>query len=249
MDDGKAYKDGSCIIVYGDTIYCLKGKAKINYFYAYDISQNSWSERSRISLTHPYIRKNKTVKDGGAMTTDGDNIYAIKGGGINEFWVYEPGINIWSPIDTIPRGLLGNKGMPKSGAALAYDGLRVCLLKGNNSNEFWQYTPQVSYVPYSCFSLIPNINEDKPISAGSIFTVSPNPIKENSSIKFTLAKNEIIKISLYNSTGRLINELLNTGLTQGTYSISIDRSNFNAGVYVLNCTIGEKIETFKLIVK
>jgi hypothetical protein len=137
----KAYKDGSCLAVLGDSIYALKGGAKYNEFYKYDIASNSWNSYpdNSIPLIHSMMNGKKTkVKTGGAMCSDGSKIYAIKGGGKQDFWSYQPLIG-WTPLDTIPR--LHKKSVPKAGASLTFYEDSVYLLKGNKLAEFWRYGP------------------------------------------------------------------------------------------------------------
>ncbi|MCS7258778.1 MAG: hypothetical protein NZ601_05405, partial [candidate division WOR-3 bacterium] len=93
-------------------------------------------ELETIPLKHPEINKGKRIKDG-AMASNDSVIYAVKGGGSNEFWQYVPKNRVWFPLETIPK--LNNKSVLKTGATLTYLNGKIYLLKGNNTNEFWSY--------------------------------------------------------------------------------------------------------------
>jgi len=254
--DGKAYKDGSCIVLVSDTIFALKGSGKANYLSAYNISTNTWGSRMFIPLIDARIGRQKKVKDGGAMTTDGFIIFAIKGGGVNEFWTYQPGSNTWSPSDTIPRLLANKKSVPKTGAALAYADGKVYLLKGNNTSEFWQYAPytEMSKVKSQKSKLTQSVIAQSPsatpiLSILPLLNVTPNPMKERSRINFNLAQNNNVKISLYNNIGQLVIVILDHQCIQGSYSLPLNPKNLSSGIYHLRCEIGNNSQSIKLIVK
>ncbi|MDW7987681.1 MAG: SBBP repeat-containing protein, partial [candidate division WOR-3 bacterium] len=145
--DAKTFRDGSGIANINNTIYCLKGNGRHNYFLAYDINQNRWTQKETIPLRHPMLgdkrnRKNK-VKDGGAITAGDGIVYIIKGGGKQDFWGYIPATESWIPLDTIPRLPESKKSVPKAGANLTFGYGKVWLIKGNNTFEFWSYTPAI----------------------------------------------------------------------------------------------------------
>ncbi len=143
--DGKTFKDGSCIVAVGETLFALKAGAKYNEFYYYDVRQNDWTEIESLPQTHPAIGRKKKVKSGGAITYDGNNrLYAFKGGRTQEFWCYEINNRSWIPLETIPKGKSGKKGIINSGGSLtALDG-KIYALKGNNTYEYWCYNPSAS---------------------------------------------------------------------------------------------------------
>lgn len=134
------FNSGSCIVYGGNSkIYALKGGARYNEFYCYDINTNSWQAKDSLPYFHPQIREKNKVRYGGAMVYDGQNtIYAIKGGGKNEFWQWNITSNQWTAKETILR--LNKKSVPKSGASLAFADNKVWLIKGNRTLELWSYT-------------------------------------------------------------------------------------------------------------
>jgi|GEM_PF-5746489 len=135
----KRFKDGSCMTCAGNgKMYVLKGGSRLNEFYCYDIASDAWQEKESLPYFHPLIRKKTRVKSGGAMAYDGLNsIYALKGGGKNEFWQYDITNGQWFGLETIPKS--NRRSVPKAGASLAFLDSQIWLLKGNKTREFWSY--------------------------------------------------------------------------------------------------------------
>jgi len=234
MVDYKPYKDGSCVTLLNGKIYALKGSGKHNYFAEYNIATNTWTNKETIPLLHPRIWKKNTVKSGGAIANDGSKIYATKGGGKNEFWRYTPGTpGIWTAIDTIPK--LNSKSVTKIGAALAYADGKVYLLKGNNTDEFWQYTPASDVVTVTPSTTQSVMTENTMSILKPNFEITPNPIKDNYSLRFNVPVSGKVMISLFNSTGQLIETMLDDYLNAGSYSIKIqpETGEIPKGIYFL----------------
>lgn len=75
---------------------------------------------------------------GGSMAVLGGSLFALKGGGSCEFYLYLCGEDSWRTLAPVPRGTSG-RGV-KGGGALTSDGDN-CLfaLKGSRTHEFWRY--------------------------------------------------------------------------------------------------------------
>ncbi len=136
----RIFKAGSCIAYGGNNkIYALKGGARYNEFYCYDISETTWTEKE--SLPSWALGKRYKVKAGGAMAYDGSNtLYAIKGNKCQELWAYNTISGHWQFQDTIPK--LNKRSLPKNGAGLTFANNRLFIMKGNRTREFWAYIPQ-----------------------------------------------------------------------------------------------------------
>lgn len=59
----------------------------------------------------------------------------------------------------------------------------------------------------------------------------PNPFNPTTKIKFTLPERSQIKLTVYNSLGEKVSELVNDKLNAGTHSVNFNASKFNSGVY------------------
>ncbi len=254
--DNKAFKDGSCIALADKKIWALKGGGKHNYFYCYDSTLATWTQKETIPLSHPNINKKKKVKAGGAMTVCDDLMYAIKGGGSNEFWAYNYEDSTWYPKDTIPR--LHKKSIPKAGAALTELDDKVWLLKGNDTRECWCYTPEAKSEVKSQKSKVTDVGQGfSPASSQAnlkvcpTFSVSPNPFSKLTTIRYNVPLAGNVSIKLYNSSGRLIKTLVNDHLNVGSYSLVIDngKSKIPAGIYFLRFESKNNHVDAKLIIQ
>jgi hypothetical protein len=254
--DNKAFKDGSCITILNDVIYALKGGGKHNYFSRYSAEPAIWSiaEAETIPLQYPtsmIARPKKTkVKDGGAMTNDGNDIYAVKGGGTQEFWKYTPGepYGTWTALDTIPK--LHKKSVIKTGAALSYLSGIIYILKGNNTLELWKYK-----IPEKSFGLKlnPSITTSVMLNSNSIVTsavdIVPNPFTKSATIRYTVPVSGKVTIKLYDAAGKLIETFNDSHLNAGSYSTNLSSKNLTKGVYFLRYEDMRKHKEMKLIVE
>jgi hypothetical protein len=118
-------------------LYLLKGSSSLE-FWRYDCSKSAWTQMA----SAPAGTSGRPFAIGSCLATDGANIYALKGG-YNEFYQYDIATNVWTTLTALP--LVGNGGKKKKsgdGAALAYLSSAVYALKGNNTNEFWEFANQ-----------------------------------------------------------------------------------------------------------
>jgi len=249
----KPFKDGSCLSIIGNTIYALKGGDKYNFFYAYDIATDIWTELETIPLVHSDLGKKNKVGDGGAMTTDGSILYVIKGKGKQDFWSYNPiSEGVWTSLDTIPRkGEAFKKSVPKTGAGLAYANGKVWLLKGNKTPEFWCYVPggEKSKVisQKSKVSIQENLLTPRYSLLATSFDVTPNPFTKLTTIRYTVPISGKVSLKLYNATGRLIETLQDGYLSSGIYSMNL--SDIIKGIYFLKYESNTNKSEVKLIVQ
>jgi hypothetical protein len=86
--------------------------------------------------------KNKTCKDGTSLAYDGAQyLYAIKGK-TSEFYTYDVVNNVWNTKDLLPNSTqTGKKRTSGQGTAFAFAGNLLYALKGNNTDEFWCWSP------------------------------------------------------------------------------------------------------------
>lgn len=141
----KAVKDGGALVTHGSLLYAFQGGNSQNFF-AFDPSSGHWAMKCSIpfdSIQNPnngrWRKIKNCVKNGGALVSCGNYIYAFKGGNKQEFWMYDPSGNAWSKKCSIPKGT-ENKKVSNGGALVAYDGC-IYAFKGGNTDVFWMYDP------------------------------------------------------------------------------------------------------------
>ena len=251
----KVWKDGSALTNYGDYIYALKGSdPDTNFFWQYNIGTNSWAQMKvlpRYDSVHFKKPAKKLMKDGGALATDAVNglIYAIKGGGCQELWVYFTARDSWASRETCPKGINKNA-VPKTGAALAFANSKLWLLKGNKTREFWCYEPtatkySMNQIASKTYSTVQTQNSAP--TTQSSFTVYPNPFTKLTTVRYSVPMSGNVSIRLYNSTGRLVKTLYNGYLNAGIHSIEL--TNISSGIYFLRYEDANNRTDVKLVIQ
>lgn len=241
--DNVAYSSGSCLAELNGLVYALKGSGSDNYLFAYNPATNNWSAQSSLPLVHPYLGISAKVGDGGAMTSTGTEIYAIKGNGYCDFWKYASGI--WTALDTIPR--LNSKSVPKAGAALGYANAKVYLQKGNNLPEFWQYDPSLAtMLKLNAMTNVSITSNNQSIQVFKLDAI-PNPALNNTVIHYAVPQAQFVSIKLYNASGQLVRVLQDSYHESGNYTLNI--ANVANGIYFLKYTDGTNKSELKLIIQ
>jgi hypothetical protein len=59
----------------------------------------------------------------------------------------------------------------------------------------------------------------------------PNPFNPNTNIKFDIVKTGMVKLTVYDITGQVINTLVEGQLTPGSYSYDFKASDLSSGIY------------------
>jgi hypothetical protein len=251
--DTKNWKDGSSIVELGGTIYAIHGGAKTNLFYAYDWITNTWLSKEAIPIDdssyHKY-KKKLLVKDGAASASGNGVIYATKGGGTEVLWQYTPGApGVWDRLDRIPIEKIDKKHAPKTGAAMAFVDGKVWLLVGNKQVDFWCYVPDVKSTVKTQISKVTQTVNAQPLipNLQSQINVTPNPFTKLTTVRYTVPISGKVVLKLYNSTGRLIETLVNTNLDAGSYTSTL--STIAKGVYFLKYESNTNKTEVKLIVQ
>jgi len=260
--DNKPYKDGSCIVPMDGMIYALKGSGKYNYFMRYTIASPGWVLLDTVPRCYPANLisnpKKSKVKIGGAMTLAHDEIYIIKGGNNNEFWRYTTGTpGVWTAMDTIPKGLRGRKGCPANGASMAFCDDTIYLLKGNNSSEFWRYGPILGKSgTQPTTAKIPEAITNNSLMNTSLSTlpianlnISLDRTTQSATIHYTVELSGKVTIKVYDTNGRLVENINDRYLSSGTYAATLSLMKFAKGVYFLKYNDITKETEVKFVVR
>lgn len=75
----------------------------------------------------------------------------------------------------------------------------------------------------------------------------PNPFNPVTVIKFGVTKPGLVKITVYDITGKVVSELINNNLNPGSYEVQWDGSAYSSGVYFYSISTNEFAETKKMI--
>jgi photosystem II stability/assembly factor-like uncharacterized protein len=75
----------------------------------------------------------------------------------------------------------------------------------------------------------------------------PNPFNPNTKIKFDIAKQDNVKLSLYNVLGKEVAVLIDNQMNPGTYEIDWNAVNISSGVYFYKMTAGNFTEIHRMV--
>ncbi len=75
----------------------------------------------------------------------------------------------------------------------------------------------------------------------------PNPFNPITKINFSIPKNNLVTIKVYNSLGKEVAMLVNGTYSAGEYEVSLNGASLSSGVYFYKITAGEFTETKKML--
>ncbi|MCY7361724.1 MAG: phospholipase D-like domain-containing protein, partial [Ignavibacteria bacterium] len=75
----------------------------------------------------------------------------------------------------------------------------------------------------------------------------PNPFNPKTVINYEIPNANIVKLTVYNTLGKQVTELVNERQSAGTYKVSFDVGNMTSGVYFYKLEVGNFVETKRMI--
>ncbi len=237
---GDKWQAGSWLCVSGqDRIYAQQSRT--HAFQYYNTTTGSWQS---VSNTMPFVSrytgKSKKSKDGGSAAGHSGSIYALKGGGTQEFYKFTVSTGTWTELETIPLfGSTGKKVKVKAGGDIVNCADWFYALKGAKTNEFWSYRePSVM--------LAPEVSETGVMTAGTrrdaaALFLTANPTRPGSGTVRCRARGPA-RLELFDPTGRLCWSTLVSG--KGTKELALPA--LEPGVYLLRLDERGRTHTAKL---
>ncbi len=247
------YDKGSwlCLDDTAGRIYCHQ--AKYHGFNAYDIAARTWGSTLPGMPLIGQSGRSKKSKDGGSAAWLGGSVYALKGGGTQEFWQFNPTTSVWAELETMPQlGSSGRKKKVKAGGDITATGAGLLFaLKGNKTNELWRYVPSIALCsPGNAPDAARGVMWDRgPTgSASGSVHISPNPLRPGFA---TLRLDEQVAqgpvtVSILDVSGRCV--LYSSFGIRGS-SLPLDLRGLSAGVYTVHLTAGRYSATQKLVLQ
>ena len=84
-----------------------------------------------------------------------------------------------------------------------------------------------------------NINEQEDIPTYSLSQNYPNPFNPSTTILYSIPKDEFVKLTVYDITGKVVKELVNGYKSAGKYSVEFNASSYSSGTYYYKIEAGE----------
>ncbi|GAB5409930.1 MAG: hypothetical protein BalsKO_22950 [Balneolaceae bacterium] len=109
---------------------------------------------------------------------------------------------------------------------------------GSKFSEESEFTLDNSLVSNEDFSTLPLELE--------LLQNYPNPFNPSTNIEFSVPENGLVKLEVFDITGRLVDLLVNDQKSAGAYSVRFDARNLASGLYIYRIQIGSKILTKKM---
>jgi len=75
----------------------------------------------------------------------------------------------------------------------------------------------------------------------------PNPFNPTTTIQFTVVKQEVIKLVIYNTLGEEVKALINANYAPGKYTVAFDASEFASGLYIYRISNASTMITKKMM--
>lgn len=162
------------------------------------------------------------------------NTYAFYTGGNGATWTLPP------PIIVSPAG--ADTSYTKAIAGFVNGGGNDCITlysTGSGTN---------TYASRLCLTVngIHNNNNEVP-KEFSLAQNYPNPFNPSTSIKFSLPKISLVKLTVYDILGNEVETLQNGNMEAGNYIIDFNASNLSSGVYFYKLDAGSFVETKRML--
>jgi len=113
---------------------------------------------------------------------------------------------------------------------------------GSKKMTFFGYHVQAGYS-----SVMVGENIFKPLKASLL--IFPNPVQNVSFLEIKLTKGALIKVRLYDLSGREIEQIINEYLGSGAHRFEIDRKALKNGIYFVVLSVGKQNITKKIILQ
>ncbi len=98
---------------------------------------------------------------------------------------------------------------------------------------------------------ISNVEEtiERGEAAFALLSVHPNPFQERNTLHYALSRAAQVQITLYDSNGRRVRELLNNTMQPGVFSLQLDAKGLAKGTYFYRILVDGQQQTAKVVLK
>ena len=91
-----------------------------------------------------------------------------------------------------------------------------------------------------------NVRDQNQQLVYSLMQNYPNPFNPSTKINFSIPFSEFVNLSIYNSVGEKVGELVNEALSAGEYNINFEGADLPSGVYIAQISAGKYNQSIKM---
>jgi hypothetical protein len=84
--------------------------------------------------------------------------------------------------------------------------------------------------------------------ATAMFTIHPNPVRQNALLTFDLPEEDVFNISIYNADGKMVRSIPSEAIPSGKHSVKIDFAGLRGGVYFVNLISQKDVQISRKII-
>ncbi len=168
------------------------------------------------------------------------------------------GDNIWSRLITMPAGTpagtfefkyaMGYPGVETQNGGSSY--LDNEMGFGVNHSLFLQDGPAVEILHnFGVKDPVTGIVKDNN-TIPSVYSLNqnyPNPFNPTTSISYSIPATQLVTLKIYNLLGQEVATLINQEQSAGSYTVTLDASNFSSGIYFYSLKAGNFTSTKKMM--
>jgi hypothetical protein len=92
----------------------------------------------------------------------------------------------------------------------------------------------------------PNVNETK--NSLFAFSLFPNPSVHEVSLSYTLSNKSNVKISIFDLSGRMVEQVVNESQNKGKQTISHQIDQLEKGIYVVTLQVNQQVSAKKMVI-
>jgi photosystem II stability/assembly factor-like uncharacterized protein len=95
------------------------------------------------------------------------------------------------------------------------------------------------------------VSVEEPEEIPSAYSLSqnyPNPFNPTTTIQYAIPKDEFVKLTVYDVTGKIVKELVNGYKTAGRYSVEFNASSYSSGTYYYKIEGGKYKNILKMMI-
>lgn len=91
------------------------------------------------------------------------------------------------------------------------------------------------------------VSDNSVVTKFSLSQNYPNPFNPSTTISFALPEQAEVKLSVYNSIGEEVAELLNEEVAAGFHTVNFNAGNLSSGLYFYKITYGNHVKVNKMM--